>query len=472
MRSKRRAVVGVVVLALAVAGALTGFLVTRASGSTRREAAASTTTTSAAATATTTPHLSEHGTVQVLHVPVPGDRGRDNDVYVYRPPVPDSARLPVLYFLHGVPGHASDVFAAGLPELMDTFFAQGNPPFVLVAPDGNGAHHDDTEWANARDGTDQMETFVTRNVIAAVEGPNRRDRTRRAIAGFSMGGYGAANLALRHPDLFDAAIPMAGYFHVDDPAGMFGGDLTTIAANSPELHLDAAHGHRIFIVDGDEDNDRVVKGESLAAASTLMEGGVPVWYESIPAAHSWAFVAAAFPSVERFLDGVWIRLHPPPPEIPASLLPASVTGHWTGTADGARLDVTLPAPADDPTVRALERLRRRARWPAVSYVRVVITNPASASHAYTLAKVSFVDANGVTIDANAPAFVALEWAQRSDRASVQSAARALVPSLVGSTVVPPGATRDAILVTLGPVPGVSSVFAGDSFGTGTLAVAP
>ncbi len=464
--------VGVVVLAVVAAGAVSAVVATRGSGRTRSAASASTTSApSGASTTTSVPHLSEHGTVQILHVPVPGDAGRKNDVYVYRPPVPDSPRLPVLYFLHGVPGHASDVFDAGLPGLMDTFFAQGNPPFVLVAPDGNGAHHDDTEWANARDGTDQIETFVTSNVISAVEGANRRDRTRRAIAGFSMGGYGAANLALRHPDLYDDTIPMAAYFHVDDPAGMFGGDLVTIAANSPELHLDAAHGHRIFIVDGDEDDERVVKGESRAGAATRREGGGPVWFQSIPGSHSWQFVAAAFPSVERFLDGEWIRLHPPPPEIPVSLLPPSVTGHWTGTVDGAQLDVTLPAPADDATVRALDRLRRHARWPAVSYVRVVIANPRSGSRAYSLAKVSFVDANGVTIDANAPAFVALEWADRSNRTSVKNEAQALVPSLVGSTVVPPGTTREAILVTLGPVPSVSSVFAGDSFGSGTLAAA-
>ena len=115
---------------------------------------------------------------------------------MYRPAVPDSAELPVLYFLHGYPGSASDVFDAALPRLIDRLVAEGYPPFVLAAPDGNGPSHRDTEWANAVDGTDQFETFVTGNVIRAVEGSHLRDRTRRAIAGFSMGGYGAVNLAL------------------------------------------------------------------------------------------------------------------------------------------------------------------------------------------------------------------------------------------------------------------------------------
>ena len=110
----------------------------------------------------------------------------------------------------------------GCPRLIDRLVAEGYPPFVLAAPDGNGLSHRDTEWANAVDGTDQFETFVTGNVIRAVEGSHLRDRTRRAIAGFSMGGYGAVNLALRHPDLYGEVVPIAGYFHVDDPSGVFG----------------------------------------------------------------------------------------------------------------------------------------------------------------------------------------------------------------------------------------------------------
>src|SRR3974377_700180 len=39
-----------------------------------------------------------HGTRQVLHVAVPGT-ATTREVVVYRPPVPDSANLPVLYFL-------------------------------------------------------------------------------------------------------------------------------------------------------------------------------------------------------------------------------------------------------------------------------------------------------------------------------------------------------------------------------------
>jgi S-formylglutathione hydrolase len=47
-----------------------------------------------------------------------------------------------------------------------------------------------------------METYVTRDLIEAVEGNFPVDPARRGISGHSMGGHGALTLALRHPDLF------------------------------------------------------------------------------------------------------------------------------------------------------------------------------------------------------------------------------------------------------------------------------
>jgi S-formylglutathione hydrolase len=48
----------------------------------------------------------------------------------------------------------------------------------------------------------RMETYVTRDLIAAVEAALPLDGERRGIFGHSMGGHGALTLALRHPDLF------------------------------------------------------------------------------------------------------------------------------------------------------------------------------------------------------------------------------------------------------------------------------
>ncbi len=51
---------------------------------------------------------------------------------------------------------------------------------------------------------DRYEDYIVNDLIADVESkfPVAAERQNRAIAGVSMGGYGAVKLALRHPDLF------------------------------------------------------------------------------------------------------------------------------------------------------------------------------------------------------------------------------------------------------------------------------
>ena len=122
----------------------------------------------------------------------------------------------------------------GLAKQVQSYVADGGSPFVLAVPDGNASHHDDTEWADAADGSDRVEDRLMDEVIPAVEGGHRRDAAHRAIGGFSMGGYGSMNLALRHPAVFGAVASISGYFHVDDPSHMFGDREDLIAANRPD----------------------------------------------------------------------------------------------------------------------------------------------------------------------------------------------------------------------------------------------
>ena len=244
------------------------------------------------------------GLVEVLHLAAPGQSGL-RDVWVYRPDVPDSSSLPVVYFLHGVPGSAADVFNAGLAPVLDREIAAGAAPFVVAAPDGNGTRHDDTEWANAADGSDQIESFVTKVVIPTVEGDHPRDQAQRAIAGFSMGGYGAMNIALRHRDLFGQVAAIAGYFHIDDPAHMFGRDAAVESANRPFDHVDRAAGLRILLIDGDHDTEPVVAGETQRFASALAGKGVAAEVDIVPGGHNWRMVASQFPTLVRFVERGW-----------------------------------------------------------------------------------------------------------------------------------------------------------------------
>ena len=260
--------------------------------------------TPAAPEAPATPAAPGPGHVEVLRLASPGQKGL-KDVWVYRPDVPDSSSLPVVYFLHGLPGGAADVFNAGLAKALDQKIAAGGQPFVVASPDGNGSSHDDTEWANATDGTDQIESFVIDVVIPAVEADHPRGQAHRAIAGFSMGGYGAMNIALRNRDLFGQVASIAGYFHIDDPAGVFGSNGAVESANRPLDHVGRAVGLRILLVDGDQDNEPVVAGESQRFATALAGIGVKAELDIVPGGHDWQLVSSQFPTLVRFLNAGW-----------------------------------------------------------------------------------------------------------------------------------------------------------------------
>jgi S-formylglutathione hydrolase FrmB len=270
------------------------------------------------------------GHVEVLHLPS-GDEQGTRDVWAYRPAVPDSSALPVLWFLHGFPGTGDDPFQVGLADAADRYIAGGGTPFVIAAPDGNGSTHSDTEFADAVDGTDRVESFIVHTAIPAVEGDHPRDRVHRAIAGFSMGGFGAMNLALRHTDLFGQAAPMSGYFHVDDPDGVFGGRPDVLAANSPDQHLDAARSLHIDLFEAADDTRPLTEHETDRYKGLLDGAGVPAVVTKGTGNHTWAYAASQFPALFSFLDGQW---HCVFPDVVGAPSPASGRGYWVLGGDG------------------------------------------------------------------------------------------------------------------------------------------
>lgn len=72
---------------------------------------------------------------------------------------------------------------------------------------GAGFYLDATEapWSSVY----RMETYVTRELIAAVQASLPIDKTKRGIFGHSMGGHGALSLSLRHPGLYQSVSALA-----------------------------------------------------------------------------------------------------------------------------------------------------------------------------------------------------------------------------------------------------------------------
>lgn len=251
---------------------------------------------------------SEPGTDEVVTVPDTGAPEGGRPLWIRRPPGPDSADLPVLYLLHGSASTHETLMDEDIGELMDRQMCRSGVEFVIAAPHGQERWGSTTEWADAADGRFALESFVTGEAIEAVEGEHVRPRALRTVGGFSMGGYGAAALALRNPGLYAQVASWAGYFRVDDPDGVLGDDT---APHAPDMLLDSDEVRhiRFMLVEGTDDHTPLqegsIHGEADRFAGILAERGMTVATVHPRGGHDFGTWKRTFPDVVDFLVSGW-----------------------------------------------------------------------------------------------------------------------------------------------------------------------
>ncbi|GAB3206877.1 alpha/beta hydrolase [Marinactinospora thermotolerans] len=254
------------------------------------------------------PVCHEPGRDEIVHIPDKGAPSQGRPIWIRRPPGEDSADLPVMYLLHGSTGTHQTVRDTNVGPLMDEQMCRVGVQFVIAAPFGQEVNGSDTEWGDSVNGDFAIESFVTGKAIEAVEGDNRRPRSLRAITGYSMGGYGAAALALRHPDLYSQSVSWGGYFKVDDPAGTFGDDPE---AHAPDLLLDdpEVRDIRFFLVEGTDDYTPLQKGtihgEAARFAKLLERRDMTVETAFPVGGHDYSTWITTYPQVVDFLVEGW-----------------------------------------------------------------------------------------------------------------------------------------------------------------------
>jgi S-formylglutathione hydrolase FrmB len=255
---------------------------------------------------TSTTLLTGSGILRTLRVAISGDpSATTRNVVEFIPPVATPAALPVVYLLHGLPGTATDLCNARSAQLLLKAFRAGSAPFVLACPDGNPTNANDSEWADSTDGKTKLETFVTSTVIRAVEGTQRRTGGMRAIAGFSMGGFGAASLALRHPGLYSQVATFAGYFHVDDPDDVLGTSASAKRAHDPTALVGQARSIRWYLDEAAADDQELTSHDSARFSKLLSANGATVSYRSSDGGHSPSWVISELPHASVVLSAGW-----------------------------------------------------------------------------------------------------------------------------------------------------------------------
>lgn len=167
-------------------------------------------------------------------------------------------KVPLIVFLHGSGERGSDldkVKAWGPPAIVEK---DPDFPFMVVSP-----QVPDGQW---------WDTYLLKSMLDDVLKRYNVDPKRVYLTGISMGGYGAWDLAIKHPDYFAAVAPICG------------GGIARMAGRLKDVPVWAFHGLK---------DEAVPEAESARMIEALRAQGGNVKYTVLPeAGHIEAWVHA------------------------------------------------------------------------------------------------------------------------------------------------------------------------------------
>ncbi|WP_280268985.1 alpha/beta hydrolase [Nocardia wallacei] len=207
-----------------------------------------------------------------------------------------SKPAPVLYLLNGANGGAED---SSWPQQTDVAdFVADKQVTVVIPLGGRGSYFTDWRADDPALGRQRWTTFLTRELPPIIDSAFR-GTGRNAIAGISMGGTSAFQLALAAPGLYRAVGSYSGCARTSSPEGAayvtlvvtrWGANTSNMwgpigdpawAANDPYLHADRLRGTAIYVSSGsgipgplDTLQGPGVHGSPVKLVQQLTNGGV------------------------------------------------------------------------------------------------------------------------------------------------------------------------------------------------------
>lgn len=251
------------------------------------------------------------------------------------PPPPGG--FPVLYLLHGLHGRPGDFIEFGdLRTVIDRMVANRTvKPLVVVMPNAANSWYVDSATVG---GPGDYARDIGHDLPDAIEAafPVGSDRQHRAIAGISMGGFGALRLALAEPERYSAVAALSPaiwqniaaatptYFERRDPATI------TIGADRPPdpghfgnafgtpfdprrfddanvftlLQKDMQAGAglpAIFLTVGDDDSHLLWRG-AIAFFETMQANGKQIEFRMTNGNHDWELWKTSLPDAVTFVS--------------------------------------------------------------------------------------------------------------------------------------------------------------------------
>lgn len=225
-------------------------------------------------------------------------------------------KFPIVYFLHGLSGHYNDWMHAS--DLAN--FAATKHQFIVVLVEGENGWYVDS----ATKQLDKYESYIVEELLPEVD---RKFRTlakkeSRAVAGLSMGGYGAIKFGLKYPDKFRFAGSMSGALSAARyPTALmlnswgliktslktaFGATESEVRRNNDifeivrKLTPEQKSNLPYFYLDcGTED---FLIADNRDFADLLFEKKIPHEFRQLPGAHNWQYWNMQSAEILRILD--------------------------------------------------------------------------------------------------------------------------------------------------------------------------
>lgn len=255
-----------------------------------------------------------------LRLTMTGQRSRiTRVVYVFLPPqyfqpAYQAYRFPVLELIHGQPGEPEDwITVVGVTDTFDRLLADKRAqPAVLVMPDANGGARISLQCLNQVGGPQDL-TYLAVDLPAQIARILRVQPPGPAwgVAGYSEGGFCAANMALRYPRRYGFAGVLSGYFEpsdnqLADPSRLvspFGGNRGLQQENTPLEEIQTLPAEAaipaFWLAAGTQDGQDVANAELFRQELRLRQEDVPLtltagsghsmttWRAEVPSMLTW-----------------------------------------------------------------------------------------------------------------------------------------------------------------------------------------
>ena len=229
------------------------------------------------------------GTVLPYNVILPADYDKSR-----------TTRYPVLYLLHGLMGHYPDwVSRSNVADYAARY------RLIVVMPEGNDSWYTNSVTV----ATDKYETYILDELIPDVQQRYRTIAARygRAIAGLSMGGYGAIKFGLKSPQTFVFAASMSGAFGVTrfteedgnprwstsvtafGPAGSEARKANDLFELIEKLSTAQINTLPYFYFDCGTEDSLSTFSYNRQLSELMYEKKIPHEYRELPGDHSWGY---------------------------------------------------------------------------------------------------------------------------------------------------------------------------------------